>query len=49
MSVKKYPKKFPNVRKFLGCSDKISEVNFSPAETLILKSAIFNFEGSFYF
>ena len=34
MSEKKCPKKFPNVRTILGCSDKMSEANFSPDETL---------------
>ena len=38
--LKKCPKKFPNVRTKLGLLklDKMSEVNFSPAETLYLMS-----------
>ena len=35
MIEKKCPKKFPNVRSILGLLGQMSEVNFSPAETLL--------------
>ena len=34
MNVKKCPKIFQMSEKYWGCLDKMSEVNFSPAETL---------------
>ena len=39
--LKKCPKKFPNVRTKLGCLDKMSEVNFSQAETLTIPYLLF--------
>ena len=37
-------KNFQMSEQYLGCSDKMSEANFSPAETLIFKHSILHVE-----